>query len=161
MWLAQSLPWLWALMPQGPYRPTVCSAKSRGPKRQLAGDCLSGQARQGAVLSAPSTRALSLSGSSAGTGRATWILQNTLNTLLAVSQTVSVSRDSMQVIAGSLGSQPIGGSGPSGLRLCLERFKGAIINKTFSVFFFLPLHCTQRRIRVIRRSSDILRYSIL
>ena len=143
-------------MPQGPCRPTVCSAKSRGPERQLAGDCLSGQ---GAVLSAPSTRALS--GSSAGTGRATWILQNTLNTLLAVSQTVSVSRDSMQVIAGSLRSQPIGSSGPSGLRLCLERFKGAIINKTFSVCFFLPLHCTQRRIRVIRRSSDILRYSIL
>lgn len=143
-------------MPQGPCRPTVCSAKSRGPERQLAGDCLSGQ---GAVLSAPSTRALSLSETVGQfSGHRAGYLDFTKHIKHTVCR-VSVSRDSMQVIAGSLGSQPIGGSGPSGLRLCLERFKGAIINKTFSVFFFLPLHCTQRRIRVIRRSSDIVYYS--
>ena len=133
-------------MPQGPCRPTVCSAKSPGPRlscrcrRETV--CL-GRAQCSAHPRHGHYHCPRLSGSSAGTGRATWILQNTLNTLLAVSQTVSVSRDSMQVIAGSLGSQPIGGSGPSGLRLCLERFKGAIINKTFSVFFFCP--CTARR----------------
>ena len=145
-------------MPQGPCRPTVCSAKSRGPERQLAGDCLSGQ---GAVLSAPSTRALSLSETVGQfSGHRAGYLDFTKHIKHTVCR-VSVSRDSMQDLWGlSLVSRfiPSGGSGPSGLRLCLERFKGAIINKTFSVFFFLPLHCTQRRIRVIRRSSDIVYY---
>ena len=66
---------------------------------------------------------------------------------------MSLSLEIQCRISGVSGFIPIGGSGPLGLRLCLERFKGAIINKTFSVFFFLPLHCTQRR---IRRSSDIV-----
>ena len=52
--LAQSLPWLCALMPQGPRCPMLCSVESPGPERQLS----AGDSGESAVLSATPTRAV-------------------------------------------------------------------------------------------------------